>query len=518
MMRTHWFGNGAPADIRIGRPFLQLMARTVGCVLLMAGFASKARASDVPPEPIREFRAFWVVTLPNHDWPSEPGLSPEQQRAEMIRVLNWAKQLRMNAVILQVRSACDAIYSSKYEPWAESLSGQMGKPPDPVYDPLRFAIDEAHRRGLELHAWFNPFRARHVSSKGPVSSDHVSRTHPEWVRKYNGSLWLDPGEREARLYSLRIILDVVNRYDVDGVHLDDYFYPYKDAKKSDFPDDLTWSRYRESGGELSRDDWRRDNVNRFVHTLYREIKMRKPRVKFGISPFGIWRPGHPPQIKGKDSYEELYADSFKWFANGWVDYLSPQLYWKIDDHDQSYPVLLAWWAAQNFQNRHLWPGNMAAHVESRNWPPTEIARQILTTRKVKGASGNVLFRAGTLMNTKNGLANTLLKYCYQEPALVPDSPWLNHEKSGLPKVSKIDDARRGMFRIRWSEGSGEKPWLWVYQTRRQDRWTTEILPAGQRQRNLPKDSLSLLPDLIAVRAVTRSGNLSEPRVISIKSR
>ncbi len=315
------------------------------------------QAQTLPPSPTREFRGVWIASVANIDWPSRPKLTASQQQAELIAMLDRAVTLNLNAVILQVRPAADALYASPYEPWSEFLTGEMGKPPTPAYDPLTFAVEEAHKRGLELHAWFNPYRAHHPQSKSPISAKHVSKLHPQWVKKYGKYLWLDPGEAEVQDYTLSVIMDVVKRYDIDAVHLDDYFYPYpeRDGEKRviDFPDTPSWQKYLQSGGTLNRDDWRRENINTLVQQLYQAIKQEKPWVKFGISPFGIWRPGYPTQTKSIDggsvfdAYKQIYADSRQWLVKGWLDYLAPQLYWKIEKTQQSYPVLLNWWIKQN---------------------------------------------------------------------------------------------------------------------------------------------------------------------------
>jgi len=270
-------------------------------------------SSLTPPAAAREFRGVWVATVGNLDWPSKPGLSTAKQKAELLAILDRASSLKLNAVILQVRPACDALYASEFEPWSEVLSGKMGQAPQPLYDPLAFAVEETHNRGMELHAWFNPYRARQTTAKTPASPNHISRTHPELVRTYGSHLWLDPGEQAVQDHSINVILDVVKRYDIDGVHLDDYFYPYPEKGAShnaiDFPDDPSWRRYQRGGGQLNRDDWRRENVNQFIGRLYTEIKNTKPWVKFGVSPFGIWRPNNPPGTKGMDAFQELHADS-----------------------------------------------------------------------------------------------------------------------------------------------------------------------------------------------------------------
>ncbi len=340
------------------------------------------------PSLSREYRGMWVATVANIDWPSKPGLPSDAQKAELISILDRAAELKFNVIVLQVRPACSVLYDSKIEPWSEVLSGAMGKPPEPYYDPLAFAIEEAHQRGMELHAWFNPYRARHPSERSEIHPQHISKRRPELVKKYGQYLWLDPGEPDVAEHSLSVMLEVVKRYDVDGVHIDDYFYPYKERDEKgnilDFPDEPSWQRYKRSGGKLSRDDWRRQNVDRFVERVYREIKSTKRWVKFGISPFGLWRPGYPPQARGFDAYSELYADSRKWLLEGWCDYYVPQLYFKIDHPTLSFPMLLKWWVEQNRQGRHILAGNFTSKVADGSnsaWEAQEIAEQIRLTRQ-----------------------------------------------------------------------------------------------------------------------------------------
>src|SRR6476646_190535 len=356
-----------------------------------------AQSITVPPATRREFRGVWIATVGNIDWPSEPGLSTRLQQQELIEMLDRAVQPRLNAIIRHVRPAADAMYASPYEPWSEYLTGKMGRAPDPYYDPLEFAVNEAHRRGLELHAWFNPYRAHHPSGKSAPSATHISVTHPELVKRYGSMLWMDPGEPAVRERTIQVVLDVVRRYDIDGVHIDDYFYPYKEKDRRgrtiEFPDGSSWRTYVRSGGSLSRDDWRRANVDSLIHQVYVRIKATKPWVKFGISPFGVWRPGSPPQIGGFDSFAELYGDSSKWVLNGWADYFTPQLYWPTFREDLSYPVLLQWWVEQNAKGRHIWPGNYLDKVTGTptGWPAEEMLKQIALTRAQRGATGNVYF-------------------------------------------------------------------------------------------------------------------------------
>lgn len=487
------------SSVRAPAPPPSAVGDTDGVVLLGEELEVEA------PAPIeREFRGVWVASVSNIDWPSRRGLPVERQKAELIAILDRARELKLNAVILQVRPSGDALYASSLEPWSEYLTGAMGQPPVPFYDPLAFAVEEAHARGLELHAWFNPYRARHPSARGAPSADHVSRRRPDLVRTYGTHLWMDPGEQAVQDHSVAVILDVVRRYDVDGVHIDDYFYPYRERDRSgrsiDFPDEPSWRRYRAAGGALARDDWRRDNVDRFVERIYGEIKREKPWVKFGISPFGIWRPGHPSQVRGLDAYTELYADARKWLRNGWVDYFVPQLYWRVDQPAQSYPVLLDWWVEQNVYGRHIWPGNHTNRVGAdpqRSWPAGEVTEQIRLTRAREGATGNVHFSMQSLMGDRAGLAGQLT-LAYREPALVPASPWLGGAAPSPPALALR--AEEGSLRLQILPGAGEAPWLYAVRTRTPTGWTVELVPGTTRS-----VALAAAAEAAAVSAVSRLG-------------
>ncbi len=469
----------------------------------------------------QEFRGVWVASVGNIDWPSHKGMSPSEQKTELIGILDRAVQLKLNAVILQVRPACDALYSSRLEPWSEYLSGTMGEAPAPYYDPLLFAVVEAHKRGLELHAWFNPYRAR-VISDHPASANHISRTHPELVRQYGKFLWLDPGEKAVQDYSFNVIMDVVRRYDVDGIHFDDYFYPYREKNDAgvemDFPDNASWQKYGVHS-RLSREDWRRDNVNRFIERVYKGIKAEKPWVKFGISPFGIWRPGNPQQITGLDAFGQLYADSRKWLATGWVDYFAPQLYWSIDSPTQSFPVLLRWWSQQNVKGRQLLAGLDATKVRAqpgagggaeyslRHWQPQEIINQIRYIRKQPGADGSILWNMKSL--TRNPIFEQALeREVYQQQALMPPTPWLSRSRPGKPKLAAGATAGSPLT-ASWTAAEQSNPTHWVFQTQTAGHWATEILPSSATSRVMK----GALPEAIAVTAVDRYGNMSSPVVL-----
>jgi len=469
--------------------------------------AAYVAANIIPPAPMREFRGAWVATVGNIDWPSKAGLSSEQQKAELLSILDRAVHLKLNAILLQVRPACDALYVSTLEPWSEYLTGRMGQAPTPSYDPLSFAVEEAHRRGLELHAWFNPFRARHLNARSAPAANHISKTRPQWVRQYGKALWLDPGESAARDYSIRVVLDVVRRYDIDGVHLDDYFYPYQEEDAAGnplaFPDWPSWKHYQETGGKLSRNDWRRANIDGFVERLYQSIKAEKPFVKFGVSPFGIWRPGFPEQIRGYDAYEKIYADSRKWLVNGWGDYFAPQLYWNIDPPEQSYPVLLKWWADQNVRKRHLWPGNA---LSRSGRTAEEILNQVRLTRKQPGATGNVFWSFKSFLGNRGNIVEALSREVYSQPALVPASSWLDNTPPGIPRLTVANEAS-GRVKISWHASTAEPVWLWMLQTKAGNEWRLEILPGRQNAQSLARN---VLPEVIVLRAIDRCGNASMP--------
>jgi uncharacterized lipoprotein YddW (UPF0748 family) len=484
--------------------------------------ATYQESSIKPPAPVRELRAVWVATVANIDWPSRKGLSTAEQKAELLAIVDRAAQLKLNAIVFQVRPACDALYASEIEPWSEFLTGTMGKAPEPYYDPLAYVIDEAHKRGIELHAWFNPYRAGHPSAKSPVSARHVTRTHPELVRHYGKQVWLDPGEKEVQEYSLSVVMDVVRRYDVDGVHFDDYFYPYKEIDRSgnemEFPDEASWKRFG-AGGKLGRDDWRRENVNEFVEKVYGSIKAAKPWVKFGISPFGIWRPENPPQIRGFDAYSKLYADSRKWLTKGWVDYFAPQLYWSISSEEQSFPVLLKWWSQQNSKGRHLLPGldvtktvnlgsDATAEKNRKRWSDQEILNQIRLTRKQSGVDGHIHWNMKSLMRNQT-LDDALETQLYTQPALVPASPWLGGAGTAKPALT-VAEVSATRLRVTWTATGANKPWLWLVQARNGREWRTEILSGEKSSATWTGD----LPEVVAISAVDRNGNISNAAAVN----
>ena len=460
------------------------------------------------PYNISEFRAAWVATVANINWPSKPGLPVEDQQDEAIKLLDRLKNHHFNAVILQVRPQADALYESVYEPWSYYLTGTQGEPPKPYYDPLAFWIRAAHERGLELHAWLNPYRAHHTTG-GEISEQSIIKTHPELVVKLeNGMYWMDPSLKGTQERSLAVVMDIVRRYDIDGIHFDDYFYPYDSYNKGkDFPDTRSWESYRNSEGGMSRGDWRRDHVNRFIKQVYTEIKAIKPYVKFGISPFGIWRPGYPESIQGYDQYERLYADARLWLQEGWVDYFAPQLYWKISALGQSFPVLLGWWENQNRKQRHLWPG---IRLQSRKEGLTtdETVNQIMITRGMLPTSkGSIHWSIGPLVE-QDTLADRLIKGPYRKNALVPPSPWLDN----VPPQKPLVDIRsvNGSQIISWDHPEDKDVFRWVlYYQYRDKPWEHLIISRSARTYELQHSDNDNSPlQNIGLTAVDRTGNQS----------
>lgn len=481
-------------------------------LLILLVFPALVSAEN-PPAPEREFRAAWIATVDNIDFPSSRNLTTEQQKAEIIRMLDFARELKLNAVVFQVRPHCDALYRSKFEPWSEYLTGKNGKAPAPFYDPLQFVVEEAHRRGILVHAWFNPYRAWHPAAKSEPAANHISKTRPDLVRQYGKYLWLDPSEPAVQKLSTDVVLDVVRRYDVDGAHFDDYFYPYpeKDAagNRIEFPDDKNWQKYQKAGGRLSRDDWRRKNVDDFIQKLGREIKRAKPDMMFGISPFGIWQPVPEKGIAGFNAYAELYADARKWFQAGWIDYLAPQLYWETNRKGLEYPVLLDWWQEQNKLKRHLWTGLAAYRADK--YTGAEIRTQVeISRQKLNATAGNIHFSFKSLQKNLGGVIDELKEKAYRRDALIPQSAWLNKTK---PLAPAVQVARSGADKInvKWQEKGSRKAFWFVVYAKDANGWSYSVLPSSQKGVVL---SANRKISEITVASVDRIGNESKPKIIS----
>jgi uncharacterized lipoprotein YddW (UPF0748 family) len=486
----------------------------------------------LPPPVPRELRAVWATPLDamtGPDWPSRSSLTPDQQRAELRLMLDRAKAMGLNAIVLHVRMAGDAMYPSPLVPWSAFLTGKQGVGPKPAYDPLAFAITEAHARGMQLHAWFNPFRAAIPNMKGTAAANHVTRAHRGWIRKYGTQTWIDPGEPAARAQVLKEMMDVVNRYDIDAIHLDDYFYPYREQhtvtkringrrrrvrEDIPFPDATTFQKFGK--GFKDRGDWRRANIDKFVEQLYTEVKRKKPWVLVGISPFGIWRSGQPAGVTGLDAYGEIYADARKWLVEGWVDYMAPQLYWPIYGDQQRFTKLDQWWRTQNPKGRALWPGLFDAQVAVRRegWTVNEIPAQIerlRASREMTGESnGHIHFRMGALLWNYSSIGERLRTSVYSESALWPATPWLGGSPPAAPVVTRtilegLDVAPGDSTHVAW----------WMVQSLGLDgRWRMTIKRGSDR-----RIALNAIGDLggrrVAITAVDRAGQTSSATILDV---
>jgi len=540
-----------------------------------------AGSSTEPPPPHREFRAAWVATVGNIDWPSKPGLSTSEQQQEVIKILERAQKLNLNAIVLQVRTSCDALYDSKLEPWSQYLTGKQGQAPNPYYDPLQFWIDESHKRGIELHAWFNPFRAKVGAGRADRADNHISKTHPNLVKDYGKHLWLDPGQDEAEDHSFKVFMDVVERYDVDGIHIDDYFYPYPekvnekdedDERMIPFPDQDSYAAYQKSGGKLKLEDWRRDNINKMMKRIYEGTKQRKPWVQYGISPFGIARPGKPQYVKGFDQYEKLYADAELWLKEGWCDYMVPQLYWSIGAPQQPYLGLLQWWVQNNPKKRHIYGGLFTSRIDwsEKSWNPNEIAGQIMITRLVPGGEGNVHFSMMALTQNRKGVSDLLKSGVYAEDALVPETKWLGGKAPAKPRDVKAERVapdvvqaampddyldkqppqpkaapstkpaatkpfvplatqptkaveklkKLGGIRVSWKSAEvGQAVWQYVVYAKKGDTWTMKVVPSNTFEAIIRDSAEEKSPTtIVAVSAVDRLGIEGKREVVEVRAR
>jgi uncharacterized lipoprotein YddW (UPF0748 family) len=370
-----------------------------------------------------EFRGVWVATVDNIDWPSNKNLSSDSQKVEFIKLLNMHKANGMNALIVQVRPATDAFYPSQYEPWSEWLTGKQGQPPVPYYDPLDFMLTETHKRGMEFHAWMNPYRAEFAIGKSSISATHVTRLHPDWFLPYGEKRYFDPGNKEAQQYVANLVTDVVKRYPVDAIHFDDYFYPYRITGK-EFPDDSTYKLY---GNGLSKDDWRRSNVDSIIVMLSRAIKKENTKCQFGISPFGVWRnidkdaDGSNTRA-GQTNYDDLYANIVLWLKNGWIDYVAPQIYWEFEQKNAPYQAVLDWWSTHSYgKNCYIGLGIYKAGSNAAWKDKTQLPRQIEALRNTPNIQGMIFFSSKSFDKNPNGWSDSLRLNYFAVPVKTPDA-------------------------------------------------------------------------------------------------
>lgn len=479
-------------------------------------------ATGSAQSPKREFRAAWIATVANIDWPSKPGLPAVQQQQEFIRRIEELKALGCNAVIVQVRPAADALYASTIEPWSRYLTGKQGQPPFPYYDPLVFMIEQAHQRQMEFHAWINPFRALTESRRNPNPPAHITWQHPDWLISYGGKSYLDPGIPEAREYVLKVIMDIVNRYDIDGIHLDDYFYPYRIPGVA-FGDNRSFARYGQ--GYANRDDWRRQNVNLFVSTLGANIRSAKPHVKFGISPFGVWRnrdrdPEGSPTRGGQTNYDDLFADVLLWMKRGWIDYLMPQLYWEHGHRLVAFDVLLPWWENHSY-TRHMYYGlGVYRMVGARSgaWANTrELEQQLIRIRAQTAHPGYSLYSASNFDKLRVPMADVIAAQ-NRLPALPPLMKWIDSIPPPMP-IGKAIYTPQGAL-LKWEAGypTQETARYIVYRFLQGEpvnlNRTDRILSVLSGKEYLDADATRAVKATYVVTALDRLWNESAPLVIS----
>lgn len=400
--------------------------------------------SNAQKSPHYEMRAVWIATVENIDWPSKKGLSSESQKAEFIRLLDGHHRNGMNAIIMQIRPVSDAFYPSRFEPWSEYLTGTQGTPPHPYYDPLQFMIEETHKRGMEFHAWINPYRAVFNVNRSSVSPTHVTRLFPQWFLTYGNTKFFDPGHPQAREHVNRVVQDLVERYNLDAIHFDDYFYPYHIAGK-EFPDAESFIKY---GNGMNKADWRRSNVDTIIKMLGTTIKKVNPRVKFGISPFGVWRnsskdPRGSASRAGITNYDDLFADILLWLEQGWIDYVAPQLYWETTSSAVGFYMLLDWWSKNTFGN-HLYIGHglyRAVGAKSGAWRNrNELPNQIKAVRANPNVEGSIFYSSKSFATNPNGWNDSLRLHYYKYPAIVPPMYWIDSVPPISPLIEKVDGA------------------------------------------------------------------------------
>ncbi len=402
-----------------------------------------------------EMRGVWVATLLNIDWPSTSTLSTLEQKQEVISILDHHKSVGINAIFLQVRPAGDAFYDSSTEPWSQWLTGEQGKTPNPMYDPLQFWIEQCHLRGMELHAWFNPFRAAVTEERALLVSDHVARQNPDWTIVYAGRMYFNPGIPEVHKYLEKVIMEVVTKYDIDGVHFDDYFYPYK-VSGQEFQDHDTFKKYGQDFNTVN--DWRRQNISSFIKQISHSINLVKPEIRFGVSPSGVWRnksvdlAGSNTRA-GQTAYDDLYADVLLWMKEGWIDYLAPQIYWHIGYELADYKVLLDWWSQHSY-GRHIYIGQSAYKIrrdaDFTAWQdPSELPRHLRLNKYYPQVKGNIYFNSSALRTNALGVVDSLKYNYHRYHALVPPMEYKPAVTLGAPYLYRISHGHKQLT-IHWS--------------------------------------------------------------------
>lgn len=447
----------------------RIAALAAGATRITAKFEGKQDSiyvvvNKVASIPKSELRAAWIATVDNVDWPKKGVTDPDQQKGDFTELLDQLQDAGMNAVVVQVKPTADAFYPSQFGPWSKWLTGVQGQ--DPGYNPLAFMLEEVHERNMEFHAWFNPYRISLDDDIDQLTPDHPARLHPDWVVSYGGKLYFDPGNPEAMQFIIDGIMEVVDQYDIDAVHFDDYFYPYP-VSGVDFPDQATYEQY--GAGFASKADWRRNNVNTFVRRVSEEIKQRKSYVKFGISPFGIWKnKSQDPQgseTNGLSSYNDIYADSKRWVEEEWIDYMTPQIYWYMGYSAAAYDKLAEWWSGVAAgKNVHLYVGHAAYRIGAGDpaWDnPDEMPNQIAYNRNFDSIKGSTFFSAAWLPANPLGFTDRLKNDLYRYPALVPAMPWLDNTAPEAPLLTKAVRKAAGI-ELTWTASDSDAAYYVVY--------------------------------------------------------
>ncbi|MFH6605002.1 glycoside hydrolase family 10 protein [Maribacter algicola] len=477
---------------------------------------------DSIPQPEREFRGFWVATVVNIDWPKNGNDAIEKQKADYLKILDFYKDLNFNAAIVQIRTAGDAFYGSDFAPWSRFLTGEEGKAPDTEESILKWMIDEAHKRGMEFHAWLNPYRATFDLKTEVLDPTHDFNLHPEWMLKYGKKYYYNPGLPEVRKRMISIIDEIVAGYDIDAVHFDDYFYPYT-IKGEVFQDSLTYSYYGRS--DQSLEDWRRSNMDSLIKNSFETIKSRKPWVQFGVSPFGVWKnrstdPRGSDTQAGQTTYENLYADPMLWMEKGWLDYLVPQVYWSMDLPVASHRKIVDWWA-NNTVNTNLYIGNGPYKIRNNSdkaWDDKkELPNQLILSRNTQEVQGNVFFSAKSLMDNNGDIVKYIKRKYYRQPALPPIS---SYAMKGVKRDPDFKSAtiRDNRIELNFSDLDGHRYAL-IHPTGKKAKEHYPIKSLLARVPINDKNQISVDKALVgrkkrvAIVLIDRFGLKSEPKII-----
>ncbi len=446
-------------------------------LLILSGFLLTGLVFAQSPK--REMRAVWIASVANIDWPSKSGLTTRLQKEEMLELLDLAKEYKMNTVVFQVRPATDAFFPSEHEPWSQWLTGKQGIAPDPFYDPLDFTIRACRERGLDIHVWLNPYRAVTDTARASIAPNHPVNQHPEWFVTYGKARYFNPGLPETRDHVATVVADVVRRYDVDAIHFDDYFYPYK-ISGQEFPDQKAFEQYPRGFTAGEKEEWRRDNVDLIIRQLHDTIKTVNPHVEFGISPFGVWRnidkdPLGSRTRAGQTNYDDLYADILKWQKAGWIDYVTPQIYWHIGKEVADYAIIADWWS-RNAYGCRLYIGQAFYRIDKkskdREWRSSrQLVKQVKLNRTYPNIDGSMYFSAKSMRHNPRKLKQKLERQLYQHEALPPVNPRVIQVTAGPPQRPVI--ALRGDYlQFTWEKGENNEKYV-VYKFKRGERASVE---------------------------------------------